>query len=148
MKATKKYSAAGVTTAQNGFTDRKMLLPLAIVSRLRIVPQRLEIWPGTDVWDELLSKKWKKKLLESERFHIGVVKHFADGSIQARTGYMREPYHTPFNGDAMYRGYPVQDREELAEVKHGEYREREDHDRVVPLREKVRKLFEVSRAGS
>jgi len=41
---------------------------------------------------------------------------FADGSIQGYTGYLGEPYHVPFQGDAAYRGYPIFERERLAAI--------------------------------
>ena len=44
---------------------------------------------------------------------MGAVKIVADGSIQGYTGYLSEPYYTPYHGDADYRGYPSLSREEL-----------------------------------
>ncbi len=49
-----------------------------------------------------------------ERVRLGAVKLVQDGSIQGYTGYLREPYHVPFMGDADYRGYPRRSREDLA----------------------------------
>lgn len=43
----------------------------------------------------------------------GGVKIMSDGSIQGFTAYLSQPYHTPFKGDAAYRGYPAYSREEL-----------------------------------
>ena len=51
-----------------------------------------------------------------ERLKLGAVKLVQDGSIQGYTGYLVEPYHVPFIGDAIYRGYPRRDREELVEM--------------------------------
>ena len=48
-----------------------------------------------------------------ERLKLGAVKLVQDGSIQGYTGYLVEPYHVPFMGDASYRGYPRRAREEL-----------------------------------
>ena len=44
---------------------------------------------------------------------LGAVKSWQDGSNQGYTGYFTLPYHTPFKGDAEYRGYPRRSREEL-----------------------------------
>ena len=44
---------------------------------------------------------------------LGAIKIVQDGSNQGYTGYFTEPYHTPFNGDAEYRGYPRRSREDL-----------------------------------
>ncbi|WP_297262267.1 amidohydrolase [uncultured Desulfovibrio sp.] len=43
----------------------------------------------------------------------GGVKIMSDGSIQGFTAYLSRPYHTPFRGDADYRGYPAYPCEEL-----------------------------------
>ncbi|MFC1474963.1 amidohydrolase, partial [bacterium] len=117
MRGVKKYASAGITTAQNGLTDKEMLMPLAAASRVGLIPFRLEMWPGADVWDKVLAGKMKKDKYDTEKLRMGVVKLFADGSIQARTGYLREPYHTPGpDGDETFRGYPIQSREKLAEM--------------------------------
>lgn len=55
-----------------------------------------------------------KVKLTSNKIKIGGVKDFADGSIQGYTGYLSHPYHTPFNDDADYKGFPRYDREVLA----------------------------------
>ena len=39
-----------------------------------------------------------------------------DGSLQGYTGYLSKPYHTPFNGDSGWCGYPIYSREELTEL--------------------------------
>ena len=44
---------------------------------------------------------------------LGGIKIVQDGSNQGFTGYFTEPYHTPFNGDAEWRGYPARSREDL-----------------------------------
>ena len=44
---------------------------------------------------------------------VGAIKIVQDGSNQGYTGYFTEPYHTPFKGDADYRGYPRRSREDL-----------------------------------
>ena len=48
-----------------------------------------------------------------ERLKLGAIKIIQDGSNQGYTGYFTEPYHTPFKGDAAYRGYPRRSRAEL-----------------------------------
>lgn len=47
------------------------------------------------------------------RLKVGAIKIVQDGSNQGYTGYFTEPYHTPFKGDAEYRGYPRRSREDL-----------------------------------
>ena len=50
------------------------------------------------------------------RLKLGAVKVIQDGSIQGFTGYLVEPYYTPFKGDARYRGYPRRERGELVAI--------------------------------
>ena len=53
---------------------------------------------------------------------IGGVKLLADGSLQGYTGYLTKPYHTPYQGDPEWRGYPTHSRENLfalIEAAHG-----------------------------
>lgn len=48
-----------------------------------------------------------------DRIRLGGIKIVQDGSNQGFTGYFTEPYHTPFNGDSEWRGYPARSRETL-----------------------------------
>lgn len=48
-----------------------------------------------------------------DRLKLGGIKIVQDGSNQGFTGYFTEPYHTSFNGDAEWRGYPARSREDL-----------------------------------
>lgn len=60
-----------------------------------------------------------KALLDTvpaELLRLGGVKVVQDGSIQGFTGYLSAPYHTPFNGNANYTGYPRRDRQALIEM--------------------------------
>jgi hypothetical protein len=56
------------------------------------------------------------KLDGDEMLKTGLtVKMVHDGSIQGFTGYLSKPYHTSYNNDPAYRGYPRESREELIE---------------------------------
>jgi predicted amidohydrolase YtcJ len=114
--ASAEYASVGVTTAQSGAVDSRLAQGLRLASRLGLVPFRLELWP---VFDELGPKlldgsvdadDWTTDLVR-----LGAIKIIADGSIQGYTGYLSEPYHVPFHGDASYRGYPRVGREELVD---------------------------------
>ena len=48
-----------------------------------------------------------------EWLKVGAIKIVQDGSNQGYTGHFTEPYHTPFKGNADYRGYPRRSREDL-----------------------------------
>lgn len=46
----------------------------------------------------------------------GGMKFLQDGSLQGFTGYLSQPYYTPFKGDTQWRGYPIRSREKLMEI--------------------------------
>ncbi len=102
-----EYLAAGVTTAQSGGVDSRMLQGLALLSTLKRVPQRLELWPMRSAMGEaLLDGSFDASRYQSDKVRVGAVKFITDGSIQGYTGYLALPYHHPHEGDSDYRGYP------------------------------------------
>jgi len=112
--AIKEYAAAGITTAQSGGLDEKSLKVIALASRLGFIPFRVELWPWyDDLAEDILSENFIEADFESELANIGAVKIVADGSIQGFTGYLAQPYHTPYKGNKDYRGYPVVAHEDL-----------------------------------
>ncbi len=114
--AADEYSAIGVTTAQSGGVTPQLATGLYWFSRLGVVPQRLVLFPFEDAFGEaLLNGDFDPAQYSSDRVYVGPVKLVADGSIQGFTGYLSEPYHTPYHGDADYRGYPSIPREKLFE---------------------------------
>lgn len=114
--AVSEYSAAGVTTAQNGLTETDIIKPLSYMSRAGLIPIRLVVWPSEKAAEDIIKNKISPKKLDTAEFHVGAVKLFADGSIQAYTAFLSEPYHTPHNNNAEYRGYPVRSSEEIARL--------------------------------
>jgi predicted amidohydrolase YtcJ len=112
--ATAEYAAVGVTTAQSGGVMPQLARGLSLFSRLGVVPLRLEIFPFEHEFGEVLyNGEYSSDEYDTERLHMSAVKIIADGSIQGYTGYLSLPYHTPFHGDADYRGYPAVPREQL-----------------------------------
>lgn len=103
-----EYVAKGVTTAQSGLIDSlEIAQGLKLAQQLNMIPLRLEVWPTFDgLGALLLDGQIKKENLESGSLNIGAIKITADGSIQGYTGYLSEPYHTPYHGDRNYNGYP------------------------------------------
>lgn len=90
------YLSHGVTTAQAGAVDQKQFKALSVMSRLGIIPLRLVYFPFYDDWqDALTNGTYTQSRQTDSRLIAGPVKMMMDGSIQAYTGYLREPYHTP-----------------------------------------------------
>jgi predicted amidohydrolase YtcJ len=112
--AVREYAQIGVTTAQSGGATPIMAKGLNLMSKLGIVPQRLELFAfDSEFGDTLTNGEFDPDEYNSERTRLAVVKLVADGSIQGFTGYLSHPYHTPYHGDADYRGYPAIPREDL-----------------------------------
>ena len=53
------------------------------------------------------------KMKVNDHIQLGGVKFLQDGSIQGYTAYLSKPYHTPYNGDASWIGYPIMKKEDL-----------------------------------
>lgn len=109
-----EYAGRGVTTAQSGWVSRKIATGLSLFSRLGVVPQRLVVFPAESEFGEsLLDGSYDPGDYNTDRLAMSAVKLVADGSIQGYTGYLSQPYHTPYHGDATYRGYPAIPRDKL-----------------------------------
>ena len=114
--AAAQYAAVGVTTAQSGLTPGLLIKGLYYLEKFNRIPFRLEIWSEHHLGLEVAAGTTDFEKYQSDTFAVGAIKVVADGSIQAYTGYLRDPYHVPFEGDADYRGYPRTPRDELAEI--------------------------------
>jgi len=111
-EANRRYLAAGVTTAQVGYATEE-LAGLVWLSRLGRIPLRLVVWPGVEWMDAVLSGQASLPRTNPLWVRFGAVKLVSDGSIQAYTAYLREPYFVPPGDDPTARGYPRYPKEEL-----------------------------------
>jgi predicted amidohydrolase YtcJ len=90
---------------------------LASLSRFGLIAPRLVLFPFHDMLGaEWLAGDFDPASVQGPKVILGPVKIVADGSIQGYTGYLSEPYHVPFEGDADYRGYPAVPREKLFDI--------------------------------
>jgi predicted amidohydrolase YtcJ len=112
--ANDEYLSVGVTTAQAGAVDRKVLDGLTKAEQFGFVDLRQVLFPLVDdkgpQW-VLDAKNFKQN--NNDKLLVGPVKMIADGSIQGFTGFLGQPYHTPHEGNAEYRGFPTIMQEEL-----------------------------------
>lgn len=112
--AARTYLEQGVTTASAGGMPAALAKALGPMSRLNLFPQRVALFPLLeDVEAKVLDEGWRPESLASGRVSVPRVKIVADGSIQGYTAYLSQPYHTSFQGDPGYRGYPSVSREDL-----------------------------------
>ena len=115
--ASEEYAAAGVTTAQSGGVDAALGSALAQLANYGLIKPRIVIFPFYHMLgDAWLKGEWEPADVASDKAIVGPVKIVADGSIQGFTGYLSQPYHTPFKGDPEYRGYPTIPRQALAAI--------------------------------
>ncbi len=106
--AAAQYLARGVTLAQSGGVDSSMLAGLKLFKTLGLIPQRLELFPlGEAFTPESLREAIADMDRDNTAIRTHTVKLITDGSIQGYTGYLSEPYHTPYKGDVRYRGFPT-----------------------------------------
>jgi predicted amidohydrolase YtcJ len=108
--AAEQYASQGVTTANEGATYAPGVAALEAAAQSGVLPIRVVAWPVYDYMAGI-----DKVPLTSGKVKIGGIKDFADGSIQGYTGYLSHPYHTPFNGDSNYSGFPRTSRDLLAQ---------------------------------
>ena len=114
--ATAEYLKYGVTTASAGGMPTAIASLLGPMSTYNQMPLRVALFPFFDeVGAGLLSGELALDEFASGRVIVPRVKIIADGSIQGFTGYLSQPYHRPYKGDADYRGYPSVLREALFE---------------------------------
>ncbi|MEH6581725.1 MAG: amidohydrolase family protein [Halioglobus sp.] len=112
--AVRDYASHGVTTAQAGGIPKALLQGNSLFSKLGIMPLRLTMFPFEhDFGEGLLNGEYDPADYASDRVTMVGVKLVADGSIQGYTGYLSQPYHVPFKGDASYRGYAAIPRADL-----------------------------------
>lgn len=112
--AGQQYLSRGVTTASAGGMPTALAKILGPMSQINIFTNRVALFPMLEeVEDAILSGELTLASLEGGRVVVPRVKIVADGSIQGFTGYLGHPYHTPYKGDAEYRGYPSVSREDL-----------------------------------
>jgi len=109
----KHYIAKGVSTTviagadERTISDLKMALDKCLLDLRVIVMTR-----------DSASEPARKMLAKvgPNRLSAGAFKMWQDGSIQAYTGYLTNPYYTAFNGDVSYCGYAMRSRETLTEM--------------------------------
>ena len=124
-QAAEEYLAVGVTTASAGGMPTPVATLLSLLSRLNQFPQRVALFPlFEEVGEALLTGEASLADFGGANVIVPRVKIIADGSIQGYTGYLSEPYHVPFKGDAGYRGYPSVARDELFRQVAGLYQRR------------------------
>ncbi len=111
--AADEYASQGVTTAQNAWASEHLLGEFLASARDGEPKIRMTVLPDAHLEPDIAAGRLSLQVPDPRHLKIGARKLFSDGSIQVFTAYMSEPYHTPFRGNADYRGYPVYERDVL-----------------------------------
>jgi len=123
--AAREYLQVGVTTASAGGMPEAIAKLLGPLSRFNVFPQRVVLFPMFETLEHrVFEEGWRPESLEAGRMTVPRVKIIADGSIQGFTGYLSEPYYTPYKGNPDYRGYASVERETLFRQVAGLYERR------------------------
>lgn len=103
------YLRKGVTSAIDAGVIRLPYIAfLRQAAQQGKLPVRVTYNPFCATYDAV-----EKDTSGSPLLHQGGIKFVHDGSIQGFTAYLSQPYHTPFKGDAQWKGYPTYTRDEL-----------------------------------
>lgn len=114
QQATDEYASNGITTAQSGGIGLPLARALYWASELEQLPFRLVVFPNEQNFGkQLLNGQLAPSDFNTERFHIGPVKIIADGSVQGRTAFLREPFFQNPADNPDYRGFPAIGQEQL-----------------------------------
>jgi predicted amidohydrolase YtcJ len=112
--AVNEYVQQGVTTAQSGAVDEKFFQAIYWTAKFGMVPMRLELWPLSDMLGpKILDNSFNPDDYNSDYLNVGAIKFLTDGSIQGYTGFLGQPYHSPYHDDADYRGAPIMSQKQL-----------------------------------
>ncbi len=95
VAANSDYLAHGVTTAQSGASPHILVNALSWLSKLQLIPLRLVVYPMEDNGRAWVNGEHDYAQDTHEKFHMGAIKLFVDGSIQAYSGLLKAPYFIP-----------------------------------------------------
>lgn len=110
-RSVEDYASSGVTTAT--LAGGGVSPALQAASKAGLLSFRVVAMGG--MFGDLIALP-PAKLAGDEMLKTGLtIKMVHDGSIQGFTGYLTKPYHTVYNNDPSYRGYPRESLQELIE---------------------------------
>ena len=101
------YSSFGYTTAQDGRSSMETCRMIAMLAERGELPIDILSFPDILTSSEAMTTPLYRKDYVG-KYRIGGVKLTLDGSPQAKTAWLSQPYHIPPEGQpASYRGYPA-----------------------------------------
>ena len=121
-KAEKKYASYGITTVQEGFMTKELLEIYKEIFNKNELKLDFVAYVDKNIIDEVETAFLENIREYKNNLRIGGIKIFLDGSPQARTAWMREPYLLEnYNGegkkeDISYCGYGTMSDAEVKEA--------------------------------
>lgn len=109
------YLEQGITTAHEGGTTTQMFNTYLSAQQKSLLKVRVQILPRVTGFDTSLvqSTQAGSQLGSDNMLSLGAMKLFQDGSIQAYTAYLSNPYHDviadQISDKDEWRGYPIFD---------------------------------------
>lgn len=115
MKAEELYASYGITTTQDAFTDSGTYPLLKAAADNHMLYLDVTSYVGSTKADELLPQKAESpRAGYTNHYRMGGAKMFLDGSPQAKTAWLTQPYYiAPEGKDASYKGFPVMEDEQV-----------------------------------
>lgn len=117
-KACSFYSSFGITTAQDAKVTADREYPL-LQAAAKSGALNIDIvgYAAEETTDVVLEKGMSLCPPYKDHFRVGGCKLFLDGSPQAKTAWLSQPYFiAPEGKEADYKGFPVQTEEHVLEV--------------------------------
>lgn len=123
-KANEEMLRVGVTSAVDCSGESARVFRAAQEARRRgWLPVRASLMIRTNLaYGDEGSKLGYVTGLGDEHMKLGAFKIGSDGSIQAYTAWLTEPYFTAYEGDPTYRGFPVIEPDRLSDLVVGVHR--------------------------
>ena len=113
-KTQQYYASFGITTAQDGASSKAYLKLLEAAQKADKLILDVYAYPLLDGEAECLPKTASQAQVYHKHLKILGGKIVADGSPQAKTAWLSQPYFIPPRGESKdYRGYPLYSDEEM-----------------------------------
>lgn len=102
------YASYGVTTAQDGSFGTEILPLIQAMQAQNMMKMDMYVYPQYINDLELIKTIKDYPAKYNNHFKLAGVKYFLDGSPQAKTAWLTQPYYVaPEGEEASYKGYPV-----------------------------------------
>jgi len=111
-----EYLSAGVTTVQNGYAGKNVMLPLRWLQRFGVIPQRIIVWPAHEKKAVPATSSLTRNGNADFKFAVGAVKILVDGSPQGMTAFLSAPYFDTREYAKNYRGFALLNQQALTEL--------------------------------